>query len=494
MKRRDQDRPSSPFGRRPVIGHGPYAVFSAGTVTRIILATIFASMLLVDGETCIAHAAARFTVTSTADRTDASPGDGVCDVSDGSCTLRAAIMAADALGSDPNAPITINLPAGTYALTIPLLPKPESIGFDDEADKGDLNITANVALIGAGADATFIDGGGLDRVIRVSGNVGVRISGVTIRNGKTYTRSITSDEGVGLGGAGGGGISIECGSTLRLTDSVVRDNRALGGGGISACGPLTLVNTQVSGNVSLADRSNSFDGGGISSSGAVTLTNSTISDNTAARQGGGIFVSGDLTLANSTVSGNVAGTGGGGLANDGGTMTLVNVTVANNRASAGSGIRANGGQLVFMTNTIVANVIAGGRDNCSGVIRSRGYNLSSDASCGLTQPTDHPNTDPGLGPLADNGGPTATHALLAGSPAIDMGGSSADGCLSTDQRGITRPQGAACDIGAFELEDGRLDLTASVTLNDPRHAMRSDDSSSHAAVISLLLESAYCAV
>src|SRR5207253_10692871 len=89
--------------------------------------------------------------------------------------------------------------------------------------------------------------------------------------------------------------------------------------------------------------------------------------------------------------------------------------------------------------------------NCRGPFReAQGYNLSSDTSCGFTRATDITTPTPRLGPLAPNGGPTETMALLPGSPAINEGGSGANGCPATDQRGVRRPQGAACDIGAYE--------------------------------------------
>jgi hypothetical protein len=84
-----------------------------------------------------------------------------------------------------------------------------------------------------------------------------------------------------------------------------------------------------------------------------------------------------------------------------------------------------------------------------GTIVSNGHNLDGDGTCGLGEPTDLPGTDPLLGPLADNGGPSETHALLPGSPAIDAGPPT---CEATDQRGVPRPQEAACDIGAYERQ------------------------------------------
>jgi hypothetical protein len=184
--------------------------------------------------------------------------------------------------------------------------------------------------------------------------------------------------------------------------------------------------------------------------------------------GGGFLLPFDtLTLTNSTVTGNTAscsGTGcgaaGGGLTNrSDATLTLTNSTVSGNTVScSGASCATQGGGLinvsgtVTLQNTIVAKQLAG--PDCAGTITSNGFNLDSDNTCQLTQPSDKPNvSNPLLGPLQDNGGPTQTHALLPGSPAIDAVTS---GCPppATDQRGVARPQGAACDIGAFEFGAG----------------------------------------
>jgi hypothetical protein len=108
---------------------------------------------------------------------------------------------------------------------------------------------------------------------------------------------------------------------------------------------------------------------------------------------------------------------------------------------------------VRLLNTIIAgNTSSAGPGNCNVqdmIIESRGHNLDSDGSCFLSAAGDLPNRDALLGPLFDNGGPTETQALQAGSPAIDA--AAVDGCPQHDQRGVVRPQGAACDIGAYEL-------------------------------------------
>jgi hypothetical protein len=198
----------------------------------------------------------------------------------------------------------------------------------------------------------------------------------------------------------------------------------------------------------------------------VTLTHSTISGNSAFLGGGGGIFNGDgpLTLTNSTVSGNSVGLSGGGIFNRDGTLTLTHSTVSENVAGAadggGGGIFSIGG-LVTLAHTVVAGNTTESDSDCSGSLTSLGHNLVGE---GTGCPSDGPGdltVNPAevfatvLDPLENNGGPTQTQALLPGSPAIDAGApvcTDADGLpLTTDQRGVTRPQGVACDIGAYEF-------------------------------------------
>jgi hypothetical protein len=198
-----------------------------------------------------------------------------------------------------------------------------------------------------------------------------------------------------------------------------------------------------------------------------TINNSTISSNKAfvydkGAYGGGISNSGTLTINNTTLQGNGAQGGlfcsggfGGGIYNDSvGTLVVNNSTVSENGALFAGGIFINGGTATLQ-NSILEN-----SGNCSGKISSNGYNLSSDDTCNFRNPGDLNNTDPILGPLQNNGGPTQTMALLPGSPAIDTGNPS--GCtdgnahlLKTDQRGRPRPDKedtGGCDMGAYESQ------------------------------------------
>ena len=192
-------------------------------------------------------------------------------------------------------------------------------------------------------------------------------------------------------------------------------------------------------------------GGGILvESGPLAVNNSTISGNTASN-GGGISAIGQLTVNNSTISGNTAQFGGGGIWTSL-NATLANVTITGNGSSPGEGGGIKNLGTLDMANTIVTNHIAGG--DCSGNIISSGHNMDSDGSCSFSATGDVTNGDL-LGFLRDNGGPTFTHALLAGNPAIDGGdplgcNDTAGSLLSTDQRGFERTVGASCDIGAYE--------------------------------------------
>ncbi|MFN0109640.1 MAG: FG-GAP-like repeat-containing protein [Blastocatellia bacterium] len=273
------------------------------------------------------------------------------------------------------------------------------------------------------------------------------ISGLTISNGD-----------VAATGGYGGGI-YNYGGSLTLNNCVLTGNKAREGGAFytsSLPGTLmTITNCAITGNT--AD----VLGGGISyDSGQMTITGSTISGNIAHQTGGGVAATSTalgLTMTNCTISGNTAfGTqrGGGiyhssGLANA--NLILTNCTIANNTGSVagGGGIHNNGaGATVTYKNTLVANNTGPNFVNVGGTLTSQGNNLSSDGTGNLIAAGDKPNTDPKLGPLANNGGPTQTQALLCNSPAIDAGTSS--GAPTTDQRGIARPQFAAFDIGAFE--------------------------------------------
>jgi hypothetical protein len=250
-----------------------------------------------------------------------------------------------------------------------------------------------------------------------------------------------------------------------------------GGGVNSSGGPLTFNNSTVTGNTATAS------GGGIALVGTLTLTNTTVSNNSATAGGGGKLVNGAVVVTNSTISGNTSAGGGGGIHANPGPVTITNSTITGNTGALGGGVVAQNAAITLVYATIVGNtsdteanvfvstslvsfgsVVAlplGGGTNCgspgSPSFTSNGYNFSDDASCGFTQPTDSQNAgSPGLGALANNGGPTSTLLPQSGSPLIDAivtASCQADGAsgITADQRGITRPQGSGCDIGAVEV-------------------------------------------
>ena len=285
------------------------------------------------------------------------------------------------------------------------------------------------------------------------------VDGGSIYNGPTGIVTLintTVSDNTATTSNGGGIYNL---GTLTLTDSDVSGNTASSnnGGGILNSGTLNLTDSAVSGNTS------ALAGGGIwnDTTGTLNINNTTIGGNTA-NDGGGIYnFSGTQTLTNITVSGNTASASGGGIYNNNDTMTLTNSTVTDNVAETGSGggIR-NIGTFAELVNTIIAvNSAASLGPDCFGAPISLGYNLiGDDTDCGYIAATgDLLNVDPLLGPLQDNGGPTFTHALLTGSPAIDAipvaDCNDIDGVpVTTDQRGVVRPQGPDCDMGSYELE------------------------------------------
>ncbi len=271
-------------------------------------------------------------------------------------------------------------------------------------------------------------------------NVGsATLTGVTIKNN--------------LGSMGGG---IHNNGVMMLDNTTISGNDAGYGGGIYNDGSISIANTTLSSNTGYGW------GGGIYNTGSISLVNTTFSFNSASiidindtykyGDGGLVNDNGTASFVNVTLSGNSVGQTGGGIYNMNGSVTLTNVTLNGNTAAEGGGIYAMPGTSTSLKNVILAQGAGGA--NCSGPITSAGYNLSSDGSCPFSEAGDQNNTDPLLGPLFNNGGPTLTHMLHLGSPAIDAGTSA--GAPSTDQRGRPRPGDqpgdTLYDIGAVERQ------------------------------------------
>jgi CSLREA domain-containing protein len=293
----------------------------------------------------------------------------------------------------------------------------------------------------------------------VSGNEALSGGGIFNVSGTlTVTNSLITgniaNETTGLGGESGGGI-YQDGGTATLMSSAVTANSAYAGGGIYNRSDMTITDSTIAGNT--ADI-----GGGVTNDGIMTIANTAISANVAniPSGGGGISNIGTLTVTNSTISGNSAfGQGGfpsgGGIVNYNGDLTVASSTISGNNGDQVGGILSVDHGFDGVNPTILRNTIVSGNSpaNCAvtdTIITDGGNNLDSGSTCGWgTGAGSLSNTDPQLGILANNGGPTQTIRLQTGSPAIDAGNNGS--CLATDQRGGARPQGSNCDIGAYEF-------------------------------------------
>ena len=247
----------------------------------------------------------------------------------------------------------------------------------------------------------------------------------------------------GVHSAGSGTIA----AVLNVNTCTIVDNTATNGGGIFSQG----INARATINRSdISHNTATSAGGGISNNGLMTVQDSAIHANQA-RSGGGIdHLGGNLTLTNSTLSGNDAADNGGGL-HSRSSAILTNVTFNANTADGpgtGGNLFVDEASVSLVNNILAGSPADGNCFNSSGSLQSLGHNLESADTCGFGAAGDLANVDPRLGPLQENGGPTPTHALLPGSPAIDTGDD--DACPAADQRGVTRPQGTACDRGSYE--------------------------------------------
>ncbi len=392
---------------------------------------------------------------------------------------------------------TIDIAAGVYTMT-----------------GGELVIDKDLTLVGAGAEKTVIQAAdsldvAVHRVIRITEKSIVSISGVTIRYDSETSVEVRMipfhSEAVGMPESGiegirsafGGGIYNQ--GTLTLIDSIVSENYAGGGAGIFNGAKVIIENSAIRGNRTPGFGAGIFDGGillssdlviegnaavggaGVSNWGEASSVTTTIDGNISKISGGGFHNNsiGIMTLDSSTVSNNKSALAGG--INNWGRLRVINSTISHNTAKFAAGIdnrgvltlthstvsgnSANdGGGLVVramvkndkasMSNSILAGNTAALAPDCIGTVKSLGHNLvGNDSGCGFiageddTIGTETQPVDPRLGGLAVNGGPTATKALLPGSPAMDAASGS---CPPVDQRGVSRPPGVSCDIGAYQ--------------------------------------------
>jgi Dockerin type I domain len=404
-----------------------------------------------------AGAGPTFVVNQTSEGSDVAPGNGICETApgNGKCTLEAAIQEANAT---------------TDALI--LLP-PTAPGDPILLDGDAFSLDKPVTILGAGRNATTVSGKTTSTVFLIpnttSGAVTVKALSIVDANDGSPLR--------------GGGIRNEgCGVTLSVEDVLIANCTGANAGGIFSRGPLSMARCEIRSCHGVIG----FDPGAPGAIGlrscAVThvVRDSTLDGNTAGDEGGALYLAaGELHLVNTTVSGNSAPKGGG-IYVAGGQLYLENATVAGNSAGtvAGGGGLYNASALSaanFVNTILASNHQSGGQfaveGNCTGLLTSQGHNVygvDDQADCSI-QGGGVTFGDPLLAPLQDNGGPTPTRALYTGSPAIDTGDPA--GCMSqlvtltADQRGVKRPIGTACDIGAYERSlcgdangDGAVDI------------------------------------
>ena len=415
-------------------------------------------------------------VDATIDDVDAKPGDGACATARRDCTLRAALQEANALPGRQ----TVVIPPGVFRLTRPG-------AFEDAGDSGDLDVTGDVDLRGAGVTTTMIVAVALDRVLDIgprTRTLTATISNVTLRGGAAPNEVL-------LENTGGGGVRIGNASQVSIQDSVITENTTTtDGGGLLNLGQVRLTRTAVTYNVAegqgggiatiggasrlalhqtLIDGNEAHAGAGILISGplddlprraGVTIRRSTISHNRCANIGGGVLADrGTLTIESSTISGNVCGSAGG-ILNDGGTVvTLRFSTISGNRAELGGGImdvHGEGADRFRLEGSILAGNLASQFPDCYGPLTSLGSSLvgSDDGCFADLGPDDLVNVAPRLSPLERYGPFSFGHRPLRDSPALDAAGT----CPLTDQRGQLRPLDgdgdgvARCDMGAVEAE------------------------------------------
>lgn len=391
-----------------------------------------------------------------------------CADDDGAQTLRAAIAAA---GEGDTIDLT-QLSCSQITLTQGALPV----------------LLDNLSVTGPGSRNLRIDGAGADRVFVHPGSGTLAIAGVTVENGSVSVSGnhvtgggciassgyVTLDHAVVSGctaiaeGVYGGGIFAYA---LRMYTSTLAGNAGIGAqpttgtatfGGGAYASTISLHGSTVSGNRAIRDAAQTQSGyeigGGIFTNNGGYVGASTIEGNYSRGIGGGIAVfSGTIGVVNSTLSGNVAKTASGG-ALDVRTLyggTISNSTITANHAVAGGGVYLRGRQPAFaLQSSLVAGNVADQVAPDLGALAATNIaganNLVVGVNANVTLPGDTLHADPLLFPLADNGGPTRTHALRPASPALDAGNNSVG--LSTDQRGAGFPRqlGAAPDIGAFE--------------------------------------------
>jgi chitodextrinase len=405
-----------------------------------------------------------------------------------STTYSYTVTASNSAGTSP--------PSSPLSVTTPTAPPCSAAGLSSAISAANATSGGGTVTLTAGCTYTLTSAGpapdGATGLPAITGTVTVEGNGATItrstapgtthfrlfdvaQGGSLTLRNLTLANGLADDGVNGGGAVYNHGA-LTVTGGTFSSNSSpastgTSGGAIENSGTLQVGTSLFTGGVAQ-------EGGGVFNQSTATITQSTFTDNTATIFGGGALLNAfgtmtvttstfvgnsgpgggvldndtTATISDSTMYGNTGGSHGGGAVQNFGTLTLTTSTLSGNSSPFGANIYNYGSSQITVSSTIVADGQSG--SNCGGsAVVDGGYNLDTASSCGFTSAQgSRGNAAPQLQPLAANGGPTRTMALTPGSPAVDVIPSATQGCSGTgDQRGVSRPQGAACDIGAYEL-------------------------------------------
>ena len=453
----------------------PHKLLTALVILSMVMVALPATTALAAGST--------ITVTTTTDEWDGGPAN-LCSLREavGLANHPSALSLNDCSRSVAGPDDEIILQSGsTYTLT-----RTGTGGTSEgDLDVGDVSgLSGNLTIKTSSTGSATINGNDTDRVFDVgaAGNPGLALNNIIVTNGNTSSL-LTSTTG--------GGISFSGTGTLSLTNVTVSSNVSAStagcGGGIynNSAASVVITDSTISGNScpnGNADGAGIVKGGG----GSLIITGSTISGNTVGENGGGIHIGGSaattVNITNSTFANNTAGNRGGGMqvGNSSAVVTVDFTTFSGNSASESTMIPSGldgGGALqvtagtVTVTRSILANSTStnpGAPEDCDVSTSVTTVSVSdsiietnvdsADSDCG---PSGVLNVDPQLGALANNGGPTETMAISLASPAYNAADSC--GAVTTDQRGFTRPQVGACDLGSYESGNTTQPVVLNVT-------------------------------
>lgn len=390
--------------------------------------------------------------------------------------------------SPPSTALAVTTPTGTPQCSVSTLVSAVSTA-NSTPGGGTVTLASGCVYTLTSANITVDGGNGLPMI---TGRVTVQGNGATIARstasgtahfrifdvaagGSLLLNAASLSNGIADHGQQGGGAINNAGA-LSVTASTFANNSnrvtsGTSGGAVQNSGAMTVSTTLFTGNVAM-------EGGAVFNQNIANITQSTFTDNAATIYGGGAILNAFVTttvamstfvgntgpgggvvdndttiiISDSTFYNNTGGDHGGGVIINFGTVSLTTSTLSGNTSPYGADLYNYGSSRITVSSSIIGDGVGGG--NCGGsVIIDGGYNLDTGSTCGFSAAKGSKiNTASQLQPLAGNGGPTQTMALSPGSPAVDAVPSPTTGCAgSTDQRGTTRPQGPACDIGAYEL-------------------------------------------